>query len=56
MKRPKDMTPEELAALPVKDPLSYEFLPTPDGYAGDDLIGFWQDREGNWWREPPMFW
>lgn len=48
---PKDMTAEERAQVPVKSQLEYGRL-SPYGMAGDDLLGYWRDRDGNWWRDP----
>jgi len=55
MKRPKDMTDAELRAIPFKSPLEDRRL-SPYGLGGDDLMGFWQDADGRWWREdwPPL--
>lgn len=53
-KRPKDMTPEELAALPEANDFDAIWL-SPFGLCSDDLLGFRQDKTGKWWRDPPMF-
>ena len=53
-KRPKDMSDEELRALPRGDSFAYwsglRKIP-PYGYAGDDLLGYWQDADGRWLRD-----
>jgi len=63
-KRPKDMTDAELAGLGVKSQLENErgpdggLLPirlSPEIIEDDDLMGYWRDRAGTWWREPGMF-
>jgi hypothetical protein len=60
-KRPKDMTDEELASVPEKSQLvnvrradgtQGRCLLSAHGLSGDDLLGYWQDAEGRWWREP----
>lgn len=62
-KRPKDMTRAERAALPVRSYLENKIgddgRPIPlklprEGLRGDDLIGYWRDNDGQWYREPPL--
>lgn len=50
-KRPKDMTPEERAALPVKSMLEQR-RPPRQCLRGDDLLGYWRDDAGQWYRDP----
>lgn len=52
-KRPVGMTPTERLAIPVRSQMEERRL-SPFGLNGDDLIGYWQDADGKWWREPPM--
>lgn len=49
------MTPDERAALPIKDRLTQGEPFSPYGLRGDDLLGFWQDATGEWFREPRFF-
>lgn len=55
------MTLAELSALPVRSPLDNQLdangLPlrmtlSRHGVAEDDLLGYWQDDDGQWYRDP----
>jgi len=52
-KRPKDMTPQELAALPVRSTLDRsDPRPRPSPIFVDDLVGYWRDdNDGQWYRD-----
>jgi hypothetical protein len=42
------MTFEEIEALPEKVQMSL----SPKPHEDDDVIGVWQDRDGQWYRDP----